>query len=119
MARLTGYAETWVRTLLHRYNADGSTGIVDHRHANPGQPPLVPPAVREELRARLAEPPPDGGLWTSPKVAAWLRNRLDRPVSPQRAWEVLQRIGFRLHQPRPRATVADPAAQAAFKKGAR
>jgi transposase len=79
----------------------------------------VPPAVREELRAVLAAPPPDGGLWTSPKVATWLTERLECAISPQRAWEVLQRLGFRLHQPRPRATVADPAAQAAFTKGAR
>ena len=119
VARLTGYSDTWVRTLLHRYNDQGPAGLVDRRHANPGQPPLVSPAVDEELRVRLAEPPPDGGLWTSPKVAAWLSQRLGRTVSSQRAWETLQRIGFSRQQPRPRARAADPAAQAAFKKGAR
>jgi transposase len=118
VARLTGYSETWVRTVIHRYNADGPAGLTDRRHTNPGQPPLVPAAVCEELRAVLADPPPDGGLWTGPKVAAWLTERLDRAISPQRAWEVLQRIGFRLHQPRPRATTADPVAQDAFKRGA-
>jgi transposase len=118
VARLVGYSERWVRTVIHRYNAAGPAGITDRRHANPGQPPLVPPAVREELRAALAEPPPDGGLWTGPKVATWLSDRLERAISPQRAWETLQRIGFTLHQPRPRAKAADPAAQDAFKKGA-
>jgi transposase len=118
VARLTGYSETWVRTLIHRYNDAGPTGIADRRHANPGQPPLVSSAVRAELRAVLATPPPDGGLWTGPKVAAWLTDRLDRTISPQRAWEVLRALGFTLHRPRPRATTADPAAQAAFKKGA-
>lgn len=118
VARLTGYSETWLRTLVHRYNATGPAGLVDRRHANPGQPPLVPPAVRDELRQVLADPPPDGGLWTSPKVATWLTERLERTISPQRAWEVLRRIGFSLHQPRPRATAADPEAQDAFKKGA-
>jgi transposase len=117
VARLTGYSETWLRTLVHRYNDDGPTGLGDRRHANPGQPPLVPPAVRDELRHVLAAPPPDGGLWTSPKVATWLRARLDRSISSQRAWEVLRQIGFSLHQPRPQATTADPAAQDAFKKG--
>lgn len=119
VARLTGYSETWVRTIIHRYNADGPVGLVDGRHANPGRTPLVPPAVREELRERLAAPPPDGGLWTGPKVAAWLSERLDRPVSPQRAWETLRTLDFTLHQPRPRARRADPAAREAFKKGAR
>lgn len=118
VARLTGYSETWVRTLIHRYNDHGPVGIVDRRRANPGQSPLVSPAVRDELRQRLADPPADGGLWTGPKVAAWLTERLDRDISPQRAWEVLRSLDYTLHQPRPRATAADPAAQDAFKKGA-
>ena len=118
VARLTGYSETWVRTLIHRYNAEGPAGLVDRRHANPGQPPLVPAAVREELRAALAAPPTDGGLWTGPKAAAWLSERLGREIRPQRAWEVLRSLDYTLHRPRPRATTADPAAQDAFKKGA-
>jgi transposase len=119
VARLTGYSDTWVLTVIHRYNDLGPAGLVDRRRTAPGQPPLVSPAVQEALRERLATPPPDGGLWTSPKVAVWLTERVGRPISPQRAWETLQRIGFSLQQPRPRATAADPVAQAAFKKGAR
>jgi len=118
VARLTGYSETWVRTVIHRYNDLGAAGLTDRRRANPGQPPLVPLAVGEELRAVLAAPALDGGRWTGPKAATWLSERLDRVISPQRAWEPLQRIGFSLQQPRPRATAADPVAQAAFKKGA-
>lgn len=119
VARLTGYTDTWVRTVIHRYNDHGPAGLVDRRHAAPGQPPLVSPAVREDLRERLATPPPDGGLWTGPKVAVWLTERVGRPISPQRAWETLQRIGFSLQRPRPQAHAADPVAQTAFKKGAR
>lgn len=119
VARLTGYSETWVRHLIHRYNDDGPDGLGDRRHANPGQPRLVPPAVDAALRERLATPPLDGGLWTSPKVATWLSAQIGRPVSPQRAWETLQRLGFSRQQPRPQARAADPDAQAAFKKGAR
>lgn len=118
VARLTGYSADWVRAIVHRYNGAGPAGIGDRRRANRGRPPLVPPAVREDLRAALADPPPDGGLWTGPKVAAWLTARLARPVSPQRAWETLRALDFTLHQPRPRTTAVDPAAQAAFKKGA-
>ena len=119
VARVTGYRADTVRTIIHRYNDQGPAGLVDRRHGNLGQPPLVTPTVQQELRERLAQPPPDGGLWTGPKVAIWLTTRLDRTISPQRAWETLQRIGFSLHQPRPRARAADPVAQAAFKKGAR
>ncbi len=118
VARLTGYSDTWVRTIVHRYNTHGPDAVIDGRRANPGQSPLVPPAVREELRAALAAPPPDGGLWTGPKAATWLSERLDRPVSPQRAWESLRAVGYTLQRPRPRARQADPAAQERFKKGA-
>lgn len=118
VARLTSYSETWVRTVIHRYNAGGPGGLVDRRHANPGQRPLVPPDVCADLRERLADAPPDGGLWTGPKVAAWLTDRLDHVITPQRAWATLRRIGYRLQQPRPHATSADPVAQEAFKKGA-
>lgn len=119
VARLTGYSETWVRTIVHRYNDRGPDAVVDGRRANPGQAPLVPPDVRAALRDALADPPPDGGLWTGPKAAAWLRERLDRPVSPQRAWEVLRAVDYTPQRPRPHAAKADPAAQHAFKKGAR
>lgn len=117
IAELLGSTEFWVRTIVHRYIDAGPDGLRDQRRTNPGASPLVTPAVREELRQRLAEPPPDGGLWTGPKVAIWLSERLDRVISPQRAWEVLRAIGFTPQRPRPTAVRADPEAQATFKKG--
>lgn len=117
VAEQLGYTEYWVRIIVHRYIDEGPDGLRDRRRTNPGAAPLVSPAVREELRAVLADPPADGGLWTGPKVASWLTERLDRPVAPQRAWEVLRAIGWTPQRPRPTAVRADPAAQAAFKKG--
>ncbi len=43
VARLTGYSETWVRTVIHRDNDRGPDGLLDRRRTNPGHPPLVPP----------------------------------------------------------------------------
>ena len=117
VAALLGYTANWVRTIIRRYNAAGPAGITDRRHANPGAIPLLTPDLRAELRATLAAPPPDGGLWTSRKVATWMAARLGRPVSPQRGWEALRTLGFSAQQPRPRTTTADPAAQERFKKG--
>jgi transposase len=117
IAAQLSYSENWVRTIVHRYIDQGPDGLRDRRHANPGATPLVSTEGRAELQHRLADPPDDGGLWTGPKVAVWLSQRLDRPVAPQRAWEVLRAIGFTLQRPRPTAVQADPAAQAAFKKG--
>lgn len=117
VARLTGYSVKWVRAIIGRYNTDGPAGVTDRRQANPGGKPLLSPALREELRAVLADPPADGGLWTARKVAAWMAARLGRPVGEPRGWEAMRSLGFTPQRPRPTATRADPAAQAAFKKG--
>lgn len=117
VAALTRYSVKWVRTIIGRYNADGPCGITDRRHANPGRTPLLTLALRQALRAALTDPPPDGGLWTGRKVAAWMAERLDRPVGEVRGWEALRALGFTPQRPRPCATTADPVAQDAFKKG--
>ena len=117
VADLLGASETWIRTIVHRYNTDGPAGLRDRRRTNPGAMPLVGAEVREDLRQLLADPPPDGGLWTGPTLAAWLADRLHRPVHPQRGWETLRSLGFTPQRPSPRATDADSVAQVAFTKG--
>ena len=116
-ARLVGYSDDWARILIHRYNADGPDGMGDRRQRNAGRVPLLTTAQREDLRQALNGPAPDGGLWTGPKVAAWMADRLARPVGKVRGWEAMVALGFSPQRPRPRATAADPDAQAAFKKG--
>lgn len=93
-AREVGYTPAWAHVMIQRYNAEGPEGMGDRRQHNPGQPPLLTPALTRELRAVLAGPAPDGGVWTGPKVAGWMAGRLGRPVWPQRGWEALQRSGF-------------------------
>lgn len=117
VAAVVGYSVEWVRKLIGRWNAAGPAAMADRRHRNPGGTPLLSVAQRDELRAALEGPAPGGGLWTGPEVARWMSARLGRPVAPQRGWEALRRLGFTLQRPRPRATQADPAAQAAFKGG--
>lgn len=117
VATLVGYTGNWVRTILRRYNTAGPAGIGDRRQDNPGAKPLLSPELREDLREVLAAPPPDGGLWTSAKVAAWMADRLGRPVGEPRGWEAMRSLGYTPQRPRPRAVRADPVVQAAFKKG--
>jgi transposase len=75
-------------------------------------------SVVERLRVRRADPPPDGGLWTSGKGARGMAGALGREaVSAQRGWEALRRIGWSLQKPRPRhPKAATPEAEAAFQK---
>lgn len=116
VARVTGYSVRWVQELARRYRA-GPEAIGDRRHGNPGAPPLLAPEQQAQLRAALAGPAPDGGIWTCRTVAAWMSQTLGRPVSEQRGWEWMRRLGFTPQRPRPRETRADPAAQEGFKKG--
>ena len=37
---------------------------------------MLRPELLARLRARLTQPPPDGGLWSSRKVAAWMAGEL-------------------------------------------
>lgn len=117
VAQVVGYTANWVREIVRRYNAAGPTGLTDRRQHNRGRPPLLTAALREELAAALDGPAPDGGVWTCHQVAAWMTDRLGRPVADVRGWEALRALGLSLQRPRPRATAADPDAQDAFKKG--
>lgn len=69
VAMLVGDTANWVRAIVRRYDADGPAGIADRRQTNPAAAPLRSPALREELRDARCGLAPDGGLWTSPKVA--------------------------------------------------
>ena len=117
VARVTGYSVNWVREIAKRYREEGPGGIGDRRHGNPGAAPLLDAVRREQLRAALAGPAPTGDVWTCRTVAAWMSAAVGRPVSEQRGWEWMRRLGFTPQRPRPRETRADPDAQDAFKKG--
>jgi transposase len=116
VADICGFNVDWVRRLVRRYNARGPEALKDGRGSN-GKQRLLSDAQLEELRsALLNEVPPGGGLWTGPKVAAWMSAKLDRPISPQLAWDYLQRLEFSKQVPRPRHTRASAKAQEEFKK---
>jgi len=116
VADVTSYSTTWIYTLVRRYNRDGPDALGDQRHHNPGKRPLLSPALRAELDRALAGPSPDGGLWTGPKVARWMSDKLGRTIRAVRGWELLQQLGYRSYVPRPRHAKADAETQESFKK---
>ncbi|HYU75778.1 MAG TPA: winged helix-turn-helix domain-containing protein [Ktedonobacteraceae bacterium] len=118
VATLLGYTAGWVRTIIRRWNTAGEQGISDHRRTLPGMTPLLTPEQQRALDEALQQPPADGGLWSGPKVAAWMQQQLGRPVDPRRGWDYLQRLGYSTRVPRPQHAQADEAAQHAFKKTA-
>ena len=112
------YARRWVERLLARYNAHGPQALGDLRHRNGRSASVLKPDLLDKLKARLRELPPDGGLWTSPKVATWMAFELGLArVAPQRGWEALKAIGWSVQTPRPRhPQAATPEDKAAFEK---
>ncbi len=89
--------------MLERYNASGPEALANGRRRNGLKPSLLTAEVLEMVRLRLAEPPPDGGLWSSRKVAEIIAAHLGlERVLPQRGWEVLEALGYTLQRPRPR-----------------
>src|SRR5271157_4972932 len=76
VATMTSFGARWVEQLLERYNAFGPSALGDLRRGNGKLATVLKPELLERLRARLAEPPPDGGLWTSAKAARWMADEL-------------------------------------------
>ena len=116
IAEIVRCTPDWVRKLLKRYNAEGETAIRDKRKNNRGQR-FLDETQQASLEAALSAPPADGGLWTGPKVAAWISETLQRPVSDVSGWKYLKRLGWTLQTPRPQhQAAATPDAQQTLKK---
>lgn len=109
-ARLVGFTPAWGRALLKRYNAGGPDALADGRRGNGAAPKLAPGRQAEWLTARRP-PPPDGGLWSGPKVMAYVKDRWGVEGVPQTGWQWLRDLGFRLVVPRPRHPKAATAEQ--------
>src|SRR4051795_6562718 len=127
------FARRWVERLLARYNAQGPQALGDLRRRNGTSPSVLKPDLLDKLKARLLDPPPDGGLWTSPKVARWMAGELGLaevvPQSgrggdsgpggfgPKGGGGALRAIGWSVQKPRPRHPhAATPEEREAFKK---
>jgi transposase len=109
-AELVGLTPAWGRAILKRYNAHGPGSLADGRRAN-GADPKLSPAQQAELFAAIQAAPPDNGLWSGPKVAAFVKDRFGVEVCPQTGWQWLKDLGFRLVVPRPRHPKAATAEQ--------
>lgn len=118
VSELTAFGVRWIEQLLARYNADGPDALGDLRRGNGAVATVLTPALLDKLRERLRDPPADGGVWSSRKVAEWMAGELGvLRVAPQRGWEALKAVGWSIQAPRPRnPKTASPEAAEAFKK---
>src|SRR5918998_6322462 len=119
VGEVLAFAPRRVEELAARHNALGPTALGDQRRRNGRAASLLTEDVLAALAERLRTPPEDGGLWSGPKVAAWMARHLGlEHVHPQRGWEALKRIDWSVQAPRPRhPRAATPEQRAAFKGG--
>jgi transposase len=116
VADVVGLSAVTVRAVLHRWNAHGPDGVADRRKGN-GAGPKLTARRRGALYAALQRRPPDGGLWTGPKVARYVRDRWQVTVRPETGWRWLRDLGFTLQVPRPsHPRAADRPARRRWKK---
>jgi transposase len=116
IASLTGYSADWIGQIARRYNARGPHGVTDQRRLARPHRQLLTTALYEEVRATISGRAPQHDRWNGRTVAAWMAQRLERPICRQLGWVYVRRLGARLRVPRPRHVHADPQAQADFKR---
>lgn len=72
---------------------------------------------RDALYAAVQKRPPDGRLWTGPKVARYVQQRWQIAVRSETGWRWLVDLGFTLQVPRPsHPKSADPPTRRAWEK---
>lgn len=116
VGEVTGYSLRWIRVIANRYNQHGEMGVGDGRHRNPGAEPLLNEVQQAQLLQALVAPVNESGLWNGRKVADWMSRVLERQVAPQRGWEYLKHMEYRLRVPRPEHQQQDLVEQEAWKK---
>lgn len=117
-AAAVGFASSWVRRCATRYNQGGPEGVRDGHCQRPGGGRRRLTAKQEEpLRHALEREPPGGGLWSGPKVAAWIAAKTAKRTHPQLGWVYLRRLGRSGQVPRrAHQSAATAKERRAFKK---
>ena len=111
VAERVGLGAGWVRALIKRWNAEGPDGLADRRKGRNGGRNKLSTDQQVDLWDALPHDPPDGGLWTGPKVAASVRDRWGVAVCKPTAWEWMRGLGLSLQVPRPSHPEAAPPAE--------
>ena len=102
-AQIVGFCQNWARILIKRYNEEGEKNFIDKRKNNEGGRFFLSEKQQKELKnILLNKRPPDGGLWTGPKVAMWIEEKTKKHITPVGAWKWIKRLGFTLQVPRPK-----------------
>jgi transposase len=100
-ARRVGRANSWITLLARHYNQDGAAAITRQKSTKPSHRACLDAKLGKELDQALRLAAPDGGLWSGPKVAAWIAEKTGHQAHRTTAWRALQKLGFSVQTPRP------------------
>ena len=111
----------YAKKILKKYNELGSEGIKNHRKTprqhQRGKKPLLNQEQLDELIKQLQTIPSDGGIWTGPKVASWIKKQTKaEKISNQRGWDYLKKCGYSWQKPRPKHKKGCENSQKEFKE---
>jgi transposase len=118
-AAIVGINYDYAREIVKNYNQQGESAISLKKPPSKKRPShaLLNTAQLEELRLSLAGESDDRGLWSGPKVALWIAQKIGREqVGKQRGWEYLKKCGYSPQTPRPQHKKGDKVEQENFKK---
>jgi transposase len=96
-AAVLGINYDYARAIVTSYNQQGETAIHLKKQPPKKRPShaLLNTLQLEELRLSLAGELDARGLWTRPKVALWIAQKIGRErVEQQRGWDYLKKCGY-------------------------
>lgn len=120
IAQSLGFSRRGCQQWVQRYNADGLEGLRDK--PGRGKAPLLTPDEQARLKQRMdAGPTPEDGVCTlrGKDIQRILKEEFGKVRSLGTVYYLLHQLGYSSLVPRPQHRLADPEAQAAFKKSSR
>jgi transposase len=119
-ARLAGLERQALHDAIQRFNAEGPDGL--HDRPRSGRPEQLTPGQQAALKAHVLrgpKPEHDGvSAWRLVDLCAHVEKVYGVSYSQWGLSRLLKRLGLSRQKTRPSHPKGDPAAQAAFKKGA-
>jgi transposase len=121
-ALAVGLDYNYARRIIRKYNEIGVDSVQNYRNKNTknhrgGSQPLLNKEQLNRLRQACKEKPPDGGVWTGPKIARWIERETGKSqVHNQRGWDYLKKLDYSWQRPRPKHRKGCPQAQIEFKE---
>ena len=119
-ARLAGMDRQTLRDWVHRYNAEGITGLCDR--PKPGRTPKLTEGQMASLKAIVLAGPDPGvdqiGRWRVVDLCRYVEERWEVSYSETGMLRLLWSLDLSHRKTRPRHPQTDEKAQQAFKKGA-